>query len=216
MSHSLQWTAMNTYSFLLRKVREHNELTGADVCSVLARGLAGLSQKQIGPGPSHGLVPSSGHLASGFNFHEQNWVFIDELQEISSFRHCHCLWFCEPDWSSWLEKYGHRRPTSPPFKDGVALLSSALSSFLPEGDANVTCLGLDISWWVDVFPSWFLDQFRFPWSWHSIRECDLERAGPCGHCWFTTQVSYYLLMLDLCRSLWCDGDGPFSTYPQEM
>lgn len=83
-------------------------------------------------------MPSSGHLASGLNFHELNLVFIDELQEIrGSFRHCFvvsCLvnLIGAVDW----EKYGHWR--LPFFKYGMALLSSALSLFLPEGDANVT------------------------------------------------------------------------------
>lgn len=97
-----------------------------------------MSQKRICPGPGHGLVPSSGHLASGFNFHELNSVFIDELQEISgSFRHCFvvsCLvsLIGAVDWEKLV--IGDR----PFFKDGMALLSSALSLFLPEGDANVT------------------------------------------------------------------------------
>lgn len=57
-------------------------------------------------------MPSSGHLASGFNLYALNLVFIDELREISgSFRHCFVV-SCvvsligAVDW----EKYGHRRP----------------------------------------------------------------------------------------------------------
>lgn len=68
----------------MKSTRTCDELTGGNFCGVLARSSACLSQKRIYPGPGHGLVPSSGYLASGFNFHELNLVFIDELQEISS------------------------------------------------------------------------------------------------------------------------------------
>lgn len=95
----------------MKSTRTCDVLTVGTGCGVLARSSAGLSQNRICLGPGHGLVPSSGHLAYGFNVHGLNLVFIDELQEMSgSFGHCFVV-SCvvsligAVDW----EKYGHRR-----------------------------------------------------------------------------------------------------------